>query len=103
MTPGGILALLALGGAVVFAVQGGEYNTFDLRQLRREEADERRQVTELERTIDSLERAAVAIERDPKVQERVARESFGMIRHGEYLYRLVPADPLPSDGDSQPR
>jgi hypothetical protein len=26
------------------------------------------------------------------VQERVARESFGMIREGEYLFRIVPAD-----------
>jgi cell division protein FtsB len=26
------------------------------------------------------------------VQERVARERFGMIRRGELLYRLVPPD-----------
>jgi len=26
------------------------------------------------------------------VQERVARESFGMIRKGEHLYRLLPAE-----------
>jgi cell division protein FtsB len=26
------------------------------------------------------------------VQERVARERYGMIRPGELLYRLVPAD-----------
>ena len=29
---------------------------------------------------------------DPRVQERVARESFGMIRRGEYLFRIVPGD-----------
>jgi len=38
--------------------------------------------------------AAVAIERDPRVQERAARESFGMIREGEFLYRIeAPAEP----------
>jgi hypothetical protein len=40
--------------------------------------------------VDSLERLARAIERDPRVQERVARERFGMLRKGEFLYRLVP-------------
>jgi cell division protein FtsB len=98
--PSRVLAILALAGAVAFAVQGGEYSTFDLLQLRQEEAGERRQVAELVRTVDSLERAAAAIERDPKVQERVARESFGMIRRGEYLYRLVPREPARGDGDS---
>ena len=34
----------------------------------------------------------MAIEHDPRVQERVARESFGMIRNGEFLYKLVPPD-----------
>jgi hypothetical protein len=42
--------------------------------------------------VDSLERAARAIQRDPKTQERVAREAFGMIRKGEHLFRIVPAD-----------
>jgi cell division protein FtsB len=90
--PSRILAFLAIGGAVLFALQGGEYSTLDLLQLQHEEAAERTRVAELERLVDSLERAATAIERDPKVQERVARESFGMIRRGEFLYRLVPPD-----------
>jgi cell division protein FtsB len=42
--------------------------------------------------VDSLERAAVAVERDPRVQERIAREEFGMIRKGEFLYKLVQPD-----------
>ena len=47
---------------------------------------------QLTRLVDSLERAAVAIERDPRTQERVARERFGMLRKGEFLYRLVPTE-----------
>jgi cell division protein FtsB len=84
--------LAALLFALYFAVQGGEYGTLDLVALRRQAAEEAARVAVLERVVDSLDKAAVAIERDPRVQERVARESFGMIRRGEFLYRLVPSD-----------
>ena len=76
-------------------MQGGEYGTTDLLALRREESGERAQVLRLRQVVDSLERAATAIERDLRVQERVARERFGMIRRGELLYRLVPPDSTP--------
>ena len=85
-----IIAGLAL--ALYFAFQGGEYGTLDLLQLRREEAEERAKVAELRRLVDSLTTAAVGIELDPRVQERVARERFGMIRKGEFLYRMVPVE-----------
>jgi cell division protein FtsB len=100
---GCVLAVVVLAGAVVFSLQGGEFSTLDYLQLRREEAEERRQVAVLERMLDSLEREATAIERDPAVQERVARESFGMIRRGEFLYRLVPDDAAEHDADPAPR
>jgi cell division protein FtsB len=87
-------ALAALAFALYFAIQGGEYATTDLLQLRDEEQQERAEVARLQHVVDSLERAATAIENDPRTQERVARESFGMIRKGEYLFRLVPGDSL---------
>jgi cell division protein FtsB len=62
--------------------------------LRDEAQQEGAEVARLEHVVDSLERAAKAIETDPRTQERVARESFGMIRKGEYLFRLVPGDSL---------
>jgi cell division protein FtsB len=85
-------ALAALAFALYFGVQGGEYGTTDLLALRRQESSERTQVRRLRQVVDSLQRDATAIERDLRVQERVARERFGMIRRGELLYRLVPAD-----------
>jgi cell division protein FtsB len=88
----GWAALAAFGFALYFGVQGGEYGTWDLMQLRRDEAEERDQVARLKRAVDSLQRAAQAIEQDPKVQERVARELYGMIRKGEFLYKLVAGD-----------
>jgi cell division protein FtsB len=85
-------AVAALAFAVYFAIQGGEYGTTHLLELRRDVEREQGQVVRLRVVVDSLERAAQAIEREPRVQERVARESFGMIRRGEYLFRIVPGD-----------
>jgi cell division protein FtsB len=82
----------ALVFALYFAIQGGEYGTLDLLKLRREVAAEQGKVVLLKHALDSLGREAMAIEHDPRVQEHVAREQFGMIRRGELLYKLVPAD-----------
>ena len=90
MSPARWLGLAAFLAAAAFALLGGEYSTFDLVTLRRQAGAEAAKVAELKRTVDSLALAARAIERDPQVQERVARESFGMIRDGEHLYKLVP-------------
>jgi cell division protein FtsB len=84
-------AVAALAALLYYALQGGEYGTTDLLALRRAEGRERALVAELRGAVDSLGRVAVALERDPRAQERVARESFGMIRRGEFLYKLVPA------------
>ena len=76
--------------ALYFAFQGGEYGTLDLRELRHQAAQESTAVQQLQHVVDSLGRLAVAIEKDPAMQERVARERFGMLKPGEFLYRLVP-------------
>ena len=86
---------LFLLAAAYFAVQGGEYSTADIvRQLgakRRMSAE----VDSLQRLVDSLGRTLEAIETDPAVQERIAREEFGMV-HGdkELLYRFAGTDTL---------
>jgi cell division protein FtsB len=92
VTPTRWAAVAAVAFALYFAVQGGEYGTTDLLELRREVRREQAEVARLERVVDSLDRAAQAVERDPRTQERVAREAFGMIRRGEIMYRLVPRD-----------
>jgi len=92
VTPGRWAALVVLVLAVLFALQGGEYSTLDLLKLERQTSGEGAEVARLQREVDSLTRVANAIEHDPRVQERVARESFGMIRKGEFLYKLVRPD-----------
>jgi cell division protein FtsB len=92
VTPARWAAIAGLVFALYFALQGGEYGTLDLLQLRREEEEERAAVERLHRVVDSLSRMATAIEKNPRMQERVAREKFGMLRRGEFLYRLVPSE-----------
>ncbi len=79
-------------GAFLFLLLGGEYNTLDWIKIRKLEREEQSRVAELQHTVDSLTRVAGALRKDRRVQERVARESFGMIRKGEHLYRLLPAE-----------
>jgi cell division protein FtsB len=81
---------LVILGAVVFAVQGGEYTSVDL--VRQHFAQRRleRQIDSLRAMTDSLERAVKAASSDPAVQERIAREEFGMVRGDkEILYRFA--------------
>ena len=92
MTPARWAALAAVAFALYFAIQGGEYGTTHLLELRGDVRRAQEQVARLQVVGDSLVRAVKAIRTDPRVQERVARESFGMIRRGEYLFRIVPGD-----------
>jgi len=87
-------AVLAIA-ALAFAVQGGEYGTTDLvRQRARKRAVEA-DLARLRRQVDSLRLWKQALTSDPAVQERIAREEFGMVRGDkELLYRFSesPAD-----------
>ena len=77
-------------GLLALAVWGGEYGTADWITIRRQLADERATVAALRIELDSLAKLANDLETNPIVQERVAREQFGVIRDGEVLYRVVP-------------
>ena len=93
MSRGRWAALVISAGAIFFALQGGEYSTLDHLQLKRAARAESLRVATLQQLVDSLAKVAEAVETDPQVQERVARERYGMIRDGEFVYRLVPAPP----------
>jgi len=85
-----VAGLVAAVVLLALAVWGGEYSTADWLTMRRQLADERDKVAALQVEVDSLAKAAKDLETNPAVQERVAREEFGMIRDGEILYRVVP-------------
>ena len=84
------LALVVLGAAVVFAVQGGEFGTLDLVRQKQERARVNRSIDSLAHVVDSLKRYANLVQHDPATQERIAREVFGMVRGDkEILYRFT--------------
>jgi cell division protein FtsB len=76
--------------ALVYAVQGGEWGTDDLLAQRSRAARLRAQIDSLKHDIDSLSKVKKSILTDPAVQERIAREEFGMVRGDkELLYRFT--------------
>ena len=84
------VALLVVLAAMVFAVQGGEYGTTDLFQQRSRKARLMARIDTLQHEVDSLVRVKKSIETDPAVQERIAREEFGLVRGDkEILYRFA--------------
>jgi cell division protein FtsB len=85
-----ILFWCVVVAAIVFAVQGGEWGTDDLLAQRSRAARLRAQIDTLTREVDSLSRVKKAVLTDPQVQERIAREEFGMVRGDkELLYRFT--------------
>lgn len=88
-----VALFLALAAAAYFAVQGGEYSTADVGRQFIARKRMRAEVDSLQRVVDSLARELKAVETDPAVQERIAREEFGMVRGDkELLYRFAGAD-----------
>ena len=90
--------LIAAGvvGAVVFAVQGGEYGTRDLMRQTQRRITLTATIDSLQRTVDSLKRYKRRVETDAALQERIAREEFGMVRgNKEILYRFAEPEPAP--------
>ena len=97
--------LVMVAGAVaalVFAIQGGEYGTTDLWRQKARRAELLRTNDSLVRIVDSLKRYKRRLETDPALQERIAREEFGLVRGDkEMLYRF--AEPgRGAGGDSVP-
>ena len=93
MTRKQVAALIVVLGGVAFGALGGEYNTRDWWTLRQNLQAGQDAVERLQVETDSLGKVAKALESDSAAQERAARESFGMLRKGEILYRIEPAKP----------
>ena len=84
-----VLGAIAVG-VVVFAIQGGEYGTWEVVSQRSKRARLEARIDSLTRLVDSLERRKRAIRTDAAEQERIAREEFGMVKgEKELLYRFA--------------
>jgi cell division protein FtsB len=98
--------LVVVAGAVavlVFAVQGGEYGTTDLWRQRERRARLLKTNDSLVHVVDSLRRYKRRLEIDPALQERIAREEFGLVRgNKELLYRFAEPGTGPDTAQRSP-
>ena len=78
---------------LVVLAAGGEYGTSDLFRQRERRRRLQAEMDTLQREVDSLTAWKRAVATDPAVQERIAREEFGMVRGDkEVLYRFAEPD-----------
>ena len=85
-----LLWALAAVAATLFAVQGGEYGTTDLVRQRARKRALQSEIDTLARQVDSLSRLRKRLLSDPGLQERIAREEYGMVRgNKELLYWMT--------------
>jgi cell division protein FtsB len=78
-----------VGLSAYYALFGGEYSALETLRIRREAADAELLLAQLAVERDSLTARVDALEGDARTLETLARESFGMIREGEVLYRFA--------------
>ena len=92
----GVRRLLVAAGvlaALAFAIEGGEYGTRDLMRQKERRARLALAIDSAQYVVDSLKRYKKRLETDPALQERIAREEFGLVRgEKELLYRIAEPD-----------
>ncbi len=83
------IALAALA-VIFYAVQGGEWSTVDLLRQTPRLARVKHEVDSLKHEVDSLKKYKELLQTDPVMQEKIAREEFGMVKgNKELLYRYT--------------
>ncbi len=92
----------AVAVAVYFAVAGGEHSVLDARRAEDELAARRADTRQVQREIDSLRARIADLRDDDEALERYARERYGFIRDGEYLYRISEPEAAPESEDDAP-
>lgn len=77
----GVLAL-----AAYFAVLGGDYSLFEARQAEARLDVRQSEIRDVRHEIDSMRARIDSLRHSDAALERFARERWGFIRDGEYLY-----------------
>jgi cell division protein FtsB len=84
--------MVALVAAALFGWFGGSYSESNYRALMRDVVKAKRDSAVLQRAVDSLRAFRDSLATYPAVQERVARQLYGMVRPGELMFLIAPAD-----------
>ena len=77
-----------LGLALYVGIAGGEYSLLEAGRARTQLADKRAELREALQRNDSLSARIDSLRHHDEALERFAREQYGFIREGEYLYRI---------------
>src|SRR3954471_8696983 len=76
-----------------FAVEGGQWGTWDLWTQRQQRIRLQHELDSLTHHVDSLRKYRVRLDTDRALQEKLARENVGMVRGDkELLYLIGPPD-----------
>src|SRR3954462_2960647 len=75
-----------------FAVQGGQFGSWDLWKQRREKKQLQHEIDSLQQRVDSLKKYRARLATDRALQEKLARENVGMVRGDKELRYLVTPD-----------
>jgi cell division protein FtsB len=87
-----------------FAVEAGEYGTSDMLELRTRIRETKLAIDSLRRVSDSLALQMRDVLTNPAVQERIAREEFGMVKgERELIYHVLRPDSAAVSPDSAAR
>jgi cell division protein FtsB len=84
--------LATLATILVFFALSGDYGLINYYQMRSEERRLAAKIIRLRHEVDSLQTVIAKLENDLDYIEKVAREKYNMIREGETVYELVPAE-----------
>lgn len=98
----GLVLLGVLALALYFAVLGGDYSVFEARQAEARLAATRAEIGTVRHEIDSIRARIDSLRSSDEALERFAREQYGFIRDGEYLYRISEPEGAAQRGSELP-
>src|ERR1044072_9844730 len=86
--------LLGIGVLAViwFAVDGGEFGSWDLWKQRQNRKQLQHEIDSLQQRGDSLRKYRARLDTDRALQEKLARENVGMVRGDKELLYLITPD-----------
>ena len=79
-------------GGFIYYIMTGNYGLIKLYELTQEKKRLTHKIQTLKAEIDSLKKISKKLDGDAKYIEKVAREKYNMVKKGETVYQMVPAD-----------